>query len=177
MMLEALTTAVLQVKPWSAARRLIVRNHLNQFARMLGCATAAACSPDLYNVSDDTVFRLINTHKPDNSSQTHKVMRLNIQGVLHEGRRRQWIPAIENLHTITPWRQGSLHGGRVLRGTGANRSSYIMSPLPPPLDEELTSYLAWCQEPIAEDRDWHIIKRPISCTYVYDHVARAAGYA
>lgn len=177
MQLDALTAAVFQVKPWSTARKHTVNSHISQFARMLGCLSTADCPPERYNLADDAVFSLINTHKPHITAATHKIMRVNIQGVLHEGRRQQWIPSIDNLRTITPWRQGSLHGKRVHRGTGADRSHYALKPLPSELAAELDAYLTWCELPIAEDRDWHIIKRPISSKYVASHVARLAGYA
>ena len=144
---------------------------------MLGAAPAE-CLPAAYDLAEHQLVAFVQAHAPaDWTRPTLTNLHNNLQFLLRLGREQGWLEArATHFKSWRDHRDGPKEGW-VPRHELPPKLIYRLQEMPASLEQEIQSYLQWCQRVVQPGRPHSVKKRATTCHGVYESLTRMAGFA
>jgi hypothetical protein len=162
----------------ATSRRAPMRTAIKRYGDFLGIDPRTA-GPDLYHRPEHEVKAVIASKAPDTlADNTRRNLANDLMALLRIGVDQGWLVPLPP--PLLSWNQH-----RAERSDGVKwseepmlRERYRLAACEcPVLRDEIETYLAWCEAPVARNRPRAIVKRPITSKHVRDRLLRLAGFA
>ena len=160
------------------SRRGPMRSAVKRYALWLGLDPHTA-SPDAYHRPDHEIRMLMATKAPAHlAERTTRNLVNDVIALFRLAVDQGWLePLPSPLHS---WRTRRPYPSSfVKRAEQGVTPPYRLEPkdCPPAFLDDLRAYVAWCEAPVARNRDRRIIKKPVTSQKTYKHMLRLAGFA
>jgi hypothetical protein len=177
MTLQQLLDAAIRHQLITDQRLQPLRTAVTQYAAMLG-VEATQCLPAVYDLAEHQLTALVQTQAPaDWNRHTRSTFSNHLQWLLRLGREQGWLEARDtHLKSWRDHRDGPKEGW-VPRHELPPKLIYRLQAMPASLEQEIQSYLQWCQRVVQPGRPHAVKKRATTCKGVYEGLTRMAGFA
>jgi integrase len=177
MTLQELLDRAMQHQLIKETRIKPMRTAVTQYASMLG-VDPAECLPAVYDLAEHQLVAFVQAHAPADWTR-HTLTNLHncLQLLLQLGREQGWLEAREA--QFKSWRdhRDGPKEGWVPRHELPPKLIYRLHEMPASLEQEIQSYLQWCQRVVQPGRPHSVKKRATTCHGVYASLTRMAGFA
>jgi hypothetical protein len=177
MTLQELIDAAIQHQFIKETRIEPMRTAVTHYAAMLGVAPAE-CLPAAYDLAEPQLVTFVQAHAPaDWTRRTLTNLYTHVQLLLRLGREQGWLEA-RGTH-FNSWRnhRDGPKEGWVPRHELPPKLIYRLQAMPASLEQEIQSYLQWCQRVVQPGRPRSVKKRATTCKVVSEALTRMAGFA
>jgi integrase len=177
MTLQELLDAAIQHQLLTETRIKPMRTAVHHYAALSG-VDPAECLPAAYDLSTHQMIALVQAHAPaDWTRRTLTSLYNHLQLLLRLGREQGWLEAWAT--PLKRWRdhRDGPQEGWVPRHELPPKLIYRLREMPAGLEQEIQSYLQWCQRIVQPGRPHSVKKRATTCQAVYEALRRMAGFA
>jgi integrase len=154
-----------------------MRTAITHYAAMLG-VDPVACLPAVYDLATHQLTALVHTQAPAHwNRRMRSTFSNHPQWLLRLGREQGWLQARDtHLKSWRDHRDGPKEGW-VPRHELPPKLIYRLQEMPASLEQEIQSYLQWCQRVVQPGRPHSVKKRATTCHVVSEGLTRMAGFA
>ena len=163
MTLQELLDMAIQHQPIKETRIEPIRTAVRHYAAMLG-VDPAECLPAVYDIADHQLTVLMQAHAPaDWTRRTLTNLHNNLQFLFRLGREQGWLEARDT--QFKSWRdhRDGPKEGWVPRHELPPKLIYRLQEMPVSLEQEIQTYLQWCQRVVQPGRPHSVKKRANTC--------------
>ena len=162
------------------SRRAPMRSAVKRYGTFLGI-DADTAGPESYHRPDHEIRVVIETKAPDTlAPNTLRNIGNDLVALLRIGVDQGWLDPLPA--PLLSWRQRwpdpERHGVKQREEPICTQVYAIsLNKCPAALRDDLSTYLRWCEAPVARSRPRAIVKRPITSQIVQEDILRLAGFA